>query len=254
MIILKTLEEIEIMKKANKLVAKVLREILPPYIKPGVTTFELDAIAEDFVLSNNAKPGFKGYRVGNRTYPSTLCVSINEEVVHGIPSKTRKLKDGDIISVDIGIIVQGYYGDAAFTFPVGNVDDESKRLLEVTEKSLYVGIEQAKSGNRILDIAAAIQEYGEKAGFSIVRDYCGHGVGRTLHEDPQIPNYGQKGKGPKIENGMVLAIEPMINIGTHQVRTLNDGWTVVTEDRKRSAHFEHSVAIINGKPEILSQL
>lgn len=254
MIILKTHDEIEIMRKANGLVARVLKELLPQYIKPGVTTFELDAIAEDFVLSNNAKPGFKGYRVGNRTFPSTLCVSINEEVVHGIPSKIRKLKEGDIVSIDIGIIVQGYYGDAAWTFPVGNIDEEAKKLLEVTEKSLYAGIEEAKAGNRILDIAAAIQSCGESAGFSIVRDYCGHGVGRMLHEDPQIPNYGQKGKGPKLEDGMVLAIEPMVNVGTYKVRTLNDGWTVITEDRKKSAHFEHSIAIINGRPEILSRI
>lgn len=252
MIILKSRFEIEEIKKANKIIAEVLNEILPQYVKPGVTTFELDKIAEDFIRTKGAKPGFKGYRVGELVFPSTLCISVNEEVVHGIPSKRRRLNEGDIISVDVGTIVGGFYGDAAKTYGVGTIDEKTSKLLEVTEKALYIGIEQVKEGNRITDIGHAIQEYVEANGFSVVRDYCGHGVGKYLHEDPQIPNFGPKGKGARLENGMVLAIEPMVNEGTFKVKTLKDGWTVVTLDKKKSAHFEHSVAIINGRAEILS--
>lgn len=254
MIILKSKYEIEEIRKANKIIAEVLNNILPQYIKPGVTTYELDKIAENYIKSKGAKPGFKGYRVGDLVFPSTLCISVNEEVVHGIPSRKRKLRDGDIISVDVGTVIGGYYGDSAKTFPVGLVDAKTQKLLEVGEKSLYLGIEQAKVGNRISDIGNAIQTYVEAEGFSVVRDYCGHGVGKYLHEDPQIPNFGPKGKGARIEDGMVIAIEPMVNEGTFKVRTLKDGWTVVTLDKKKSVHFEHSIAIVNGKAEILSCL
>lgn len=254
MIILKTLEEIKKIEIANKIVAELLDVIIPPLIKPGVTTFDLDKIAEEFIIKKGAKPGFKGYRVGHKTYPATLCTSVNEEVVHGIPSRKRILKEGDIVSVDVGTIYEGYYGDAARTFGVGVIDDESQKLLEVAEKSLYLGIEQAIAGNRVMDIGHAVQSYVESFGFSVVRDYCGHGVGRYLHEDPQVPNFGPKGRGALIEDGMVLAIEPMVNMGTEKVKTLQDDWTVATIDRRKSAHFEHSVAIINGKPIILSKL
>ncbi|BDU49545.1 type I methionyl aminopeptidase [Haliovirga abyssi] len=254
MIIYKTREEIKKIEKADKILAEILDDLLPKYIKAGVTTYELDKIAEDYILSKGAKPGFKGYRAGYLTFPSTLCTSINEEVVHGIPSKKRKLKDGDIISVDVGSIVEGYYGDSARTYSVGKIDDIAKKLMDVTEKSLYIGIEQAKVGNRISDIGHAIQEYIELNGFGVVRDYCGHGVGRYLHEDPQIPNFGPVGRGSKIEDGMVIAIEPMATEGSYKVKTLHDGWTVITKDKKRAAHFEHSIAIIDGKPVILSKL
>lgn len=254
MIILKSKFEIEEIRKANKIIAEVLNNVLPQYVKPGVTTHELDKIAEDYIRSKGAKPGFKGYRVGELVFPATLCTSVNEQVVHGIPSKKTVLKQGDILSVDVGTIIGGYYGDSAKTFGVGELSEKTKQLLEVAEKSLYLGIEQAKVGNRISDIGNAIQTYVESFGFSVVRDYCGHGVGKYLHEDPQIPNFGPKGRGVRIEDGMVLAIEPMVNEGTFKVKTLRDKWTVVSLDKKKSAHFEHSVAIIDGKAEILSCL
>lgn len=254
MIIFKTKYEIQKIKKANQIIAYLLEELIPKNIKPGVSTLELDKIAEDYILSKGAKPGFKGYRLGNLTFPATLCMSINEEVVHGIPKRKRKLNEGDIVSIDVGTHLNSFYGDAAKTFKVGKIDEKTTKLMDITEKSLYIGIEQAKVGNRISDISNAVQVFAEKNGFSVVRDFCGHGVGRHLHEDPQIPNFGKKGRGAKIENGMVIAIEPMLNIGTYKVKTLRDGWTVVTADRKRSAHFEHSIAIIDGKPEILSKL
>lgn len=254
MIVIKTTEEINKIRKANKIIAELLDVVIPENIKDGISTYDLDKISEEFILKNNARPGFKGYRVGGMTYPATLCTSINEEVVHGIPSKKRILKSGDIISIDVGTIVEGFYGDAARTYAIGKVDEETAKLIKITEESLYEGIKQAIKGNRITDISNAIQVYAEKRGFSLVRDYCGHGIGQYLHEDPQIPNFGPKGRGHKIEDGMVLAIEPMVNQGTYKVKVLSDGWTVITNDRKKSAHFEHSVAIIGGKPEILSLL
>ncbi len=251
MIVIKSKKEIDFIRESSKIVAETL-QLVKNFAKPGTTTLELDKIAEDYILSNNGIPAFKGYpQVGTIDFPGTICASINEEVVHGIPGN-KKLKDGDIISIDIGVLKNGFYGDAALTVAVGTIDEEKKRLMDATEKSLYIGIEQAKKGNRIGDISAAIQEFIEKQGYSIVRDLCGHGVGKKLHEDPQIPNFGIPGTGPKIKNGMTLAIEPMINLGTHKVNVASDGWTIYTSDRKPSAHFEHTIAIINDRAEILS--
>ena len=251
MIIIKSKKEIDFIRESSQIVAETL-QLVKNFAKEGVTTLELDKIAEDYILSNDGIPAFKGYsQPGTIDFPGTICASINEEVVHGIPSN-KVLKNGDIISIDVGVLKNGFYGDAALTVAVGDIDDEKKRLMEATEKSLYIGIEQAKKGNRIGDISAAIQDYIEQQGFSIVRDLCGHGVGKNLHEDPQIPNFGIAGKGPKIKNGMTIAIEPMINIGTYKVKLAPDGWTIFTSDKKPSAHFEHTIAIINDKPEILS--
>jgi len=251
LIIIKSKKEIDFIRESSQIVAETL-QLVKNFAKEGVTTLELDKIAEDYILSNDGIPAFKGYsQPGTIDFPGTICASINEEVVHGIPGN-KVLKNGDIISIDVGVLKNGFYGDAALTVAVGDIDDEKKRLMEATEKSLYIGIEQAKKGNRIGDISAAIQDYIEKQGFSIVRDLCGHGVGKNLHEDPQIPNFGIAGKGPKIKNGMTIAIEPMINIGTYKVKLAPDGWTIFTSDKKPSAHFEHTIAIINDKPEILS--
>ena len=218
----------------------------------GITTQELDKIAEDYILSNNARPAFKGYsQSGSIDFPGTICSSINEEVVHGIPG-SRALRNGDILSIDVGVDKKGYFGDAALSIGIGDISEENERLLKATEKSLYIGIEQAKKNNRVGDISFAIQEYIDSEGFSIVRDLCGHGVGKYLHEDPQIPNFGKANSGSKLRNGMTFAIEPMISIGTYEVFVAQDGWTVVTKDRKPSAHFEHTVAIVNDYPEILS--
>lgn len=256
MIILKTRSEIEKIREANIIIAELLDEILPKHINEGISTLELDTIAEEYIRSKNAKPGFKGYKIANHipAFPGTLCISVNEEVVHGIPKRSKILKKGDIVSIDVGTIFEGYYGDAARTYGVGEIAEIDKKLIDVTKKSLYIGIEQAKVGNRITDISHAIQVYSEENGFSLVRDYCGHGVGKYLHEDPQIPNFGPPNRGVKIEDGMVIAIEPMLNIGTYKVKTLSDHWTVVTLDGKNSAHWEHSIAIIDGKAEILSKL
>ncbi len=251
MIIIKSKKEIDLIRESSKIVAETL-QLVKRFAKEGTTTLELDKIAEEYILSNDGIPAFKGYKqVGTIDFPGTICASINEEVVHGIPSN-RKLENGDIISIDVGVLKNGFYGDAALTVAVGDISEEKKRLMEATEKSLYIGIEQAKKGNRIGDISAAIQEYIENQGFSIVRDLCGHGVGKNLHEDPQIPNFGIAGRGAKIKNGMAIAIEPMINIGTYKINVASDGWTIYTADRKPSAHFEHTIAIINDKPEILS--
>ena len=251
MIIIKSKKEIDFIRESSQIVAETL-QLVKNFAKEGVTTLELDKIAEDYILSNDGIPAFKGYsQPGTIDFPGTICASINEEVVHGIPGN-KVLKNGDIISIDVGVLKNGFYGDAALTVAVGDINDEKKRLMEATEKSLYIGIEQAKKGNRIGDISAAIQDYIEQQGFSIVRDLCGHGVGKNLHEDPQIPNFGIAGKGPKIKNGMTIAIEPMINIGTYKVKLAPDGWTIFTSDKKPSAHFEHTIAIINDKPEILS--
>jgi len=246
MIIIRSPREIDQIRKANVVVAEVL-ERLRTLVVPGVTTDELDGISEDIILSKGAVPAFKGYR----GYPKTLCISINEEVVHGIPNK-RKLKEGDIVSIDVGTNLHGYFGDAAITLPVGEVHPEAKRLLEVTEKALYIGIGMAKVGNRLFDISHAVQVWVESNGFSVVRDFVGHGIGKSLHEDPQIPNFGSPNQGPRLEKGMIFALEPMVNEGTYEVRVLDDGWTVVTADGKPSAHFEHTIAITDGDAMILS--
>ncbi len=245
-IIIKSPREIEQLRRSNAIVAEVLLE-LKRMIVPGRTTRELDQMAETLILSKGALPAFKGYR----NYPATLCVSINEEVVHGIPGG-RKLKEGDIVSIDVGVNLHGYFGDAAITLPVGEVDERAKRLLEVTEEALFIGIDRARVGNRLYDISHAIQKWVEGNGFSVVREFVGHGIGKSLHEEPQIPNFGSPGQGPRLEEGMVFALEPMVNEGSYEVKILSDGWTVVTADGKRSAHFEHTIAITDGRAEILS--
>ncbi len=247
MIILKSDREIEYMRDAGKIVAETLVEIQNA-VKPGVSTLELDKIAEKYIRSCGAIPAFKGYG----GFPATICSSINEEVVHGIPS-LKKLNNGDNVSIDVGAEIHGYNGDSAVTFPVGEVTAEMQDLLDITQQSLYKGIEQAIAGNRLGDISNAVQTCAEKHSYGIVRDYVGHGIGRKMHEDPQIPNFGAAGRGPRLKAGMALAIEPMINLGTHEVKTLHDGWTVVTKDRKPSAHFEHTIVITDGKPEILTK-
>jgi len=247
-IIIKSAREIEQLKRSNAIVAKVFQE-LKKVVAAGIATLELDRIAEEVILSKGAIPAFKGYR----GFPATLCISINEEVVHGIPSQ-RRLKEGDIVSLDIGTRLNGYFGDGAMTLPVGEVDPEAKRLLEVTEMALYIGIEKARAGNRLFDISYAIQTWVESHGFSVVRDFVGHGIGMDLHEEPQIPNFGSPHQGPRLERGMVFALEPMVNEGTYEVRVLSDGWTVVTADGKRSAHFEHTIAITDDGAEILTIL
>jgi methionyl aminopeptidase len=248
MIILKSPAEIEKMRKVSKIVGEVILE-LEPFIKPGATTRDLDRKAEELIKKKGAVPAFKGYR----GYPGSLCTSLNEIVVHGIPS-SRALQDGDIIGIDCGAILEGFYGDSARTFPVGKIDAESKRLLDVTRESLYKGIEKMVEGNRLHDISWAVQSHAEEAGFSIVRDFVGHGIGRSLHEDPQVPNFGTAGTGLRLTKGMVLAIEPMVNMGTPAVKILEDGWTAVTMDGKRSAHFEHTIALTDKGYEILSEL
>ncbi|MCX5833631.1 MAG: type I methionyl aminopeptidase [Deltaproteobacteria bacterium] len=248
MVILKSPEEIRKLRGNNLIVAQIL-EALKKIIRPGVTTLELDRYCEELTLQKGAKPAFKGYR----GYPFSLCTSVNEEVVHGMPSE-RKLQEGDIVSLDFGIYHQGLYGDAAVTVPVGEVSDEAGRLMRVTEEALYKAIEQTRVGNRLGDISAAIQNHAEAAGYSVVRDLVGHGIGRSLHEDPQVPNYGREGRGIELRPGIVLAIEPMVNAGTYAVKVLQDGWTVVTADGKLSAHFEHSVAITENGPFILSRI
>lgn len=248
MIILKTRREIEIMRKAGRLVAQS-HELVRKYIKPGVTTKELDQMVEDFLRSQNAIPTFKGYG----GFPYSICASVNEEVVHGFPN-SRKLIEGDIVSIDIGATFEGYVGDSAKTFLVGEVDDEKRRLVEATRQSFYEGIKYAKTSYRLSDISHAVQQYAESQGFSVVRDYVGHGVGKDMHESPQIPNFGRPGKGPRLQVGMVLAIEPMINAGTYNVKVLDNNWTVVTTDGKPSAHYEHTVAITDGEPELLTVL
>jgi len=247
-IIIKSPREIDQLRKSNAIVAEVYQK-LRRMIVPGITTLELDRVAEELILSRGAIPAFKGYR----GFPASVCVSVNEEVVHGIPGQ-RKLKEGDILSLDVGVNLNGYFGDAAITAPVGEVDREAQRLLEVTERALYIGIDMAKAGNRLFDISYAIQTWVEKHGFSVVRDFVGHGIGRDLHEEPQIPNFGSPHQGPRLEKGMVFSLEPMVNEGAYGVKILSDGWTVVTIDGKRSAHFEHTIAITDGKAEILSTL
>jgi len=246
MIPIKTNEEIEIQRESSLLVGKTLAEIAK-LIRPGITTRELDKVAETFIRDHNAKPGFKGYN----GFPATLCVSVNDAVVHGIPGD-QILKDGDIVSVDCGVLLNGFYGDSAYTFPVGNVDEEILMLLQRTKESLYLAIEQAVTGKRIGDIGNAVQSYVESFGYTVVRDLVGHGVGRNLHEKPEVPNYGKRGSGIKLKQGMVLAIEPMINLGVKEVIQERDGWTIRTADSKPSAHFEHDVAVRNGEADVLS--
>lgn len=236
------------MRRASRIVAEVIQE-LEPLVKPGVTTRELDRVAEELMKKKKARPAFKGYR----GYPNVLCTSVNETVVHGIPSE-QALQEGDIIGVDCGVVIDGFYGDSARTFPVGTVDAESKRLLDVTRESLRRGIEQIVEGNRIHDISWAVQSAVEAEGFSIVRDFVGHGIGRNLHEDPQVPNFGTPRTGMRLGVGLVLAIEPMVNQGGADVKVLEDGWTAVTVDGKRSAHFEHTVALTEKGYEILSEI
>ncbi len=249
MIFLKSPWEIEKMRRSNAIVAETLQR-LREIVKPGITTAELDHFAEEFCRKKGAKPAFKGYR----GYPFSLCVSVNEEVVHGFPSKKRILKEGDIVSLDFGVVCDGYYGDAAITVPVGKISKKAQMLLKVTEMALYKGIEQATVGHRLGDISSAIQQWVETHGFAVVRQFVGHGIGKSLHEDPQVPNFGRPGKGVKLKEGMVIAIEPMVNEGTYEVEILDDGWTAVTKDRKLSAHFEHTIAITKNGPEILSRV
>lgn len=252
MILIKTKKEIDFIRESCQIVAETL-QLVKSNVKPGVTTLELDKIAEDYILSNNAVAAFKGYsQAGSFDFPGTICSSIDYEVVHGIPGN-RALSEGEIISIDVGVEKKGYFGDAALSVAVGKISDEKQKLMDVTEKSLYIGIEQAVPNNRIGDIGQAIQDYVQSFGYSVVRDLCGHGVGKFLHEEPQIPNFGKRGTGSLLKNGMTLAIEPMINMGSFRVNVAQDGWTVLTADHKPSAHFEHTLAIVDGKPEILTK-
>ena len=246
MIPIKTDEEIEIQRKSSLLVGKTLAEVAR-HIRPGVTTRELDRVAEQFILKHHAVPGFKGYG----GFPGTLCISVNDAVVHGIPGDLV-LKEGDIVSIDCGVLLNGFYGDSAYTFAVGEISEELRLLLERTKASLYLAIEQAVTGKRIGDIGNAVQSYVESFGYSVVRDLVGHGVGRNLHEKPEVPNYGKRGTGIRLKSGMVLAIEPMINLGVKEVIQEKDGWTIRTADARTSAHFEHNVAERNGTADVLS--
>ena len=246
MIYYKTEEEIDLIRNSSLLVAKTHAEIAG-LIKPGVTTLALDKIAEEFIRDNGGVPAFKGYN----GFPNTLCMSPNDQVVHGIPND-RVLEDGEILSVDCGVVMNGYFGDSAFTYEVGDVEDETKQLLKVTKESLYKGIEMAVLGNRIGDIGYAVQKHAESFGYGVVRELVGHGVGKNLHESPEVPNYGKRGRGVKLKEGLVIAIEPMINMGTKKIMQHNDGWTITTIDNKPSAHFEHTIVVRKGKAEILS--
>lgn len=246
MIITKTLEEIELMRESALVVSRTLG-MLAKEVKPGVTTKQLDQMAEEFIRAQGAIPGF----LGLYGCPSTLLTSVNEAVVHGLPTD-KPLQEGDVVAIDCGAIKNEFYGDHAYTFEVGEVDPDTKKLLEATKESLYIGIREFKQGNRVGDIGYAIQNYCESHGYGVVRELVGHGLGKKLHEDPEVPNYGKRGRGKKLIEGMTIAIEPMINRGTHLVRQLSDGWTIVTKDGKASAHFEHNVALVNGKPELLS--
>lgn len=246
MIVIKTKEEIEIMRESALVVSKTLG-MLAKEVKPGVSTLYLDKLAEDFIREQGAIPGF----LGLYDFPNTLCMSPNSQVVHGIPNKVPLL-EGDIISIDCGAIKNGFYGDHAYTFAVGEIEAATQKLLDITKQSLYIGIKEFRAGNRVGDVGFAIQNFTEKYGFGVVRELVGHGLGRKMHEDPEMPNYGRKGVGKKFLEGMTVAIEPMTNMGTHRIKQHKDGWTITTLDGKPSAHFEHNVAIVNGKPELLS--
>lgn len=246
MIIIKNHKEIELMRKAGRIVAETLL-LVGENVKPGITTAELDSIAEEFITKHGAKPSFKGLY----GFPASLCISVNEQVVHGIPGG-YVLKEGDIVSVDCGAELDGFHGDAARTFAVGNISDEAKKLIQVTEESFFRGIELARVGNNLTDISHEIQSYIEASGFSVVRDFVGHGIGKNVHEDPEVPNFGRPGRGPKLVAGMTLAIEPMVNIGTYRVTTLGDDWTVISADKSLSAHYENTVVILPDGPEILT--
>jgi len=251
MVRIKTKKEIDLIRESGRIVAEVLK-LVGAHAKPGVTTLELDRIAEEYIRSCGAEPAFKGYGSDKHNkFPASLCTSIDNEVVHGIPGN-RRLQEGEILSVDVGVRKNGFYGDGAMSFHIGHVSEEKERLLKVTEESLYKGIEKATVGNTVNDIGYAVQRYVESNGFSVVRDLVGHGVGVKLHEEPSVPNFGDPGTGMKLKEGMTIAIEPMVNSGTWKVKVLADGWTVVTDDGMPSAHFEHTVAIVNGKPEILT--
>ncbi|MDK2798987.1 MAG: methionyl aminopeptidase [Clostridiales bacterium] len=246
MITIKSAREIEYMREAGRIVAEA-HNLIEKAIRPGITTKELDNIAEQYILSQGAVPSFKGYN----GFPASICASVNHEVVHGFPG-LNELKDGDIISIDIGAMYKGYHGDAARTHPVGNVTDEAKRLIKVTRESFYEGIKHAVEGNRLSDISSAIQKYVENHGYSVVREFVGHGIGKKMHEEPQIPNYGPPGRGPRLQTGMTLAVEPMVNMGKYHVRILPNQWTVVTVDGSMSAHYEHTIVITQGEAEILT--
>ena len=247
MIYLKTAEEIELLRENNLLVSATLAEV-GKHVRPGVSTLELDKLAEEFIRSRGAEPGFLGYG----GFPNTLCMSVNEEVVHGIPSAKRILKEGDVLSVDCGTLMKGFYGDSAYTFAVGEIAPEVADLLRVTKEALYKGVAQAKDGNRVGDVASAVQEHAERHGYSVVRELVGHGLGRKMHEEPEVPNYGARGRGPLLKEGMVICIEPMINMGARYVVFERDGWTVRTRDRKPSAHFEFAVAVGKEGPDVLT--
>ncbi len=247
MIVLKTVRELSIMKEACRISAGALK-LIGTAIEPGVTTAELDRLAEDYILSQGAVPNFKNYH----GYPATACISINNEVIHGIPTASRKIKAGDIVSVDLGALFEGYHGDNAATFACGDISPEAQRLIDTTKESLYEGIKMARAGGRVGDISFAIQSYVEARGYSVVRDFVGHGVGTSLHEAPEVPNFGTAGRGVRLLPGMTLAIEPMVNMGKHDVKVMPDGWTVLTKDGSLSAHFEHTVAITSDGPQIMT--
>lgn len=255
MIFLKTKAEIETMRTANRIVAEVLAE-LQQRVRPGVTTAELDRLAGEMIVHHKAETAFKGYTIRNGSvpFPAHVCISLNHEIVHGIPSPQRVIKDGDVVSLDFGVVYGGFYGDAAVSFGVGEIDDSVRQLLETTAGSLHAGIAQACVGNRLGDVSAAVQSHVERAGYSVVREFVGHGVGRKLHEDPPVPNYGVPNRGVRLREGMVIAIEPMVNMGGAGVAMLDDGWTAVTKDGSLSAHFEHSVAVTADGPVVLSRL
>lgn len=246
MIEIKTDEEIELLRKSNLLLSATLANVAP-LMKPGITTLEIDRVAEEYIRDHGGVPGFKGYS----GFPNTLCISVNDQVVHGIPSN-RVLQEGDIVSVDCGVFMNGFHGDSAYTFPVGEISEELQNLIRVTREALFLGIEKAVAGNRIGDIGHAIQEHAEANRFSVVREMVGHGVGRNLHEEPEVPNYGRPGTGPMLREGMTIAIEPMINLGRRQIYQERDGWTIRTADHKPSAHFEHSIAVRATKADVLS--
>tara|TARA_B100001564_G_scaffold85286_3_gene69125 strand:- start:35547 stop:36365 length:819 start_codon:yes stop_codon:yes gene_type:complete len=245
-LLIKSLEEIELIRESSQIVSKTLG-MLANEIKPGVTTLKLDSLAESFIRDHDAEPGF----LGLYGFPNTLCVSPNSQVVHGLPNK-KPLENGDIISIDCGVFKNEFYGDHAYTFTVGNVSDKIEELLQVTKASLYIGIREFKLNNRVGDVGYAIQNYCESYGYGVVRELVGHGIGRSMHEEPEMPNYGKRGRGKKFRDGMVVAIEPMINLGTHRVNHHKDGWTITTKDNLPSAHYEHNIALIDGKPELLS--